>query len=320
MSELPDERADLERPVFLVGPMRAGTTLLRLMLHHHPDVCFFGEFEYPFTRLRGDAWPTREEFLRDIATHRVFEAAGHTVPEGLDPAGLTRHFLAERVRGSGARLVGATVHSRFDRIPDVWPAARYVHITRDPRDVARSCIGMGWVGHVHHGALFWLRPEQRWDVLRGRTDAADRTEVRYEDLIREPEATLSGICAFLGIEYTDRMFDYEDGTDYGRPDASLVEQWRRKLSDREIELVEHVCGDLMRDRGYEPVHSPPRAPGAVERAALWWRSRAGRSRFLIRRYGFPLWMTRNVVRRLPVRSWKDAVQRRVNAVDRRHLR
>ena len=34
----------IEEPVFLVGTTRSGTTLLSLMLGHHPEIIFVGEF------------------------------------------------------------------------------------------------------------------------------------------------------------------------------------------------------------------------------------------------------------------------------------
>lgn len=36
----------VEKPIFLVGAERSGTTVLRLMLDHHPQIAWCNEFEY----------------------------------------------------------------------------------------------------------------------------------------------------------------------------------------------------------------------------------------------------------------------------------
>ena len=42
------------RPVFLVGSERSGTTLLRLMLDHHPDIAFNLESVYIVAKISED--------------------------------------------------------------------------------------------------------------------------------------------------------------------------------------------------------------------------------------------------------------------------
>ena len=311
-----DCEPELHRPVFLVGPMRAGTTMLRLMLDHHPLVRFFGEFEYPVHGITGDVWPDREAFLARVRDHRVFQSSQLDVPADLDARELTRSFFEQMVLRAPANVPGATVHGRFDLLRDVWPDARYVHLTRDPRDVARSTVQMGWAGNVCAAAEFWLKAEGRWDVVRSRTPAEQRHEVRYEELVEDPARVLGGICDFLGLPFDSRMLGYAEHSTYERPRKALREQWRAQLSAREVELVEWRCGALLGARGYQPVAGTPRPPGAAERVRLAWQDRCGRSGFAIRRYGWGLWAARAVSDRLPFGRLRSLVQARVNRVDR----
>ena len=106
-------------PVFLVGATRSGTTLLRLMLNHHPEICNFGEFEYAVKWYVGDHAPGIQEYRRKLSLDRVFRKHGWAVDDRLDYVGLVRSFLQQAVDAAHKPIAGATVHSRFDRLTDM---------------------------------------------------------------------------------------------------------------------------------------------------------------------------------------------------------
>ena len=39
-------------------------------------------------------------------------------------------------------------------------------------------------------------------------DAADVHILRYEDLVADPAAAIAGVCAFLGLAYSDQLLEY----------------------------------------------------------------------------------------------------------------
>jgi hypothetical protein len=112
---------------------------------------------------------------------------------------------------------------------------------RDPRDVARSAIGMGWAGNVFHGLGSWIDTEDGWSVAIARNRPLVH-EVRYEDLVAHPEATLTDLCAFLGLAFDPAMLAYDTQSTYGKPDARLTYQWKRKLTPRQVRQVEARLG------------------------------------------------------------------------------
>jgi len=61
-------------------------------------------------------------------------------------------FLVQKRELESKQFVGATVHRKFDKLLMIWPDAKFIHVVRDPRDVARSVVKMGRVGHVYYGA------------------------------------------------------------------------------------------------------------------------------------------------------------------------
>ncbi len=91
---------------------------------------------------------------------------------------------------------------------------------------------------------------------------------------------------------------HEDLHDPGEPDPKPIAQWRRKLSPREVGLVESKAGALMAARGYAPSGHPAHPPGMIESARLRLQDRWGRLDTAIRRFGAPLVLGEQVSRRL----------------------
>jgi len=307
-------------PFFLVGSERSGTTLLRLMLAHHKDIECAPEFEFLVESMpAGIGWPELEAYYRWLETNRIFLPHALSIDRSLDYPGLMKSFVAQYCRRSGKPIHGATCHKHFDRLLRIWPEARLVHLVRDGRDVARSCIGMGWAGNVWHGAERWIEAEELWRGLVPRIDPARRLDVSYEALIREPEAELRRLCAFLGTDFDPGMLEYWRDSSYERPDPKLIGQWRRKLSREELALLEARIGGMLRERGYEESGVPAARVGSWRRLRLGLEDRLGRFRFRRERYGLGHILSSRLARLLRLEGWQRSLLVERNAIDNRHL-
>jgi hypothetical protein len=308
-----------EEPFFLVGSERSGTTLLRLMLAHHRRIECAPEFEFLVEQVPEAGWPALEPYYEWLATNRIFVPHGFAVDRALDYPALMRSFLAQYCRRSAKPIHGATCHKHFDRLLRIWPRARLVHLLRDGRDVARSCIGMGWAGNVWHGAERWIAAEELWASLARDLPPAQRCELRYEDLIRAPEQELARVCAFLGTDYDPGMLDYSRDSSYERPDPKLIGQWRKKLAPAELALLEARIGPMLRARGYEESGVPAARVGPWRRFLLALDDRAGRFRFRRARYGLRHVLCAKLARVLGLAAWSRKLLLEANAIDDRHL-
>ena len=135
----------VKKPIFLVGSERSGTTLLRLMLSHHTQLSWCQEFEYVVERITEEGeYPDLKQYYEWLETHRIFQARNFKIDPTLNYVELVNSFLIQQKEKDAKELIGATVHHHFDRLLKIWPNARFIHLIRDARDVARSCIGMGW--------------------------------------------------------------------------------------------------------------------------------------------------------------------------------
>ncbi|MEM8946037.1 MAG: sulfotransferase [Planctomycetota bacterium] len=309
------------QPTFIVGSVRSGTTLLRLMLDHHPRIAFHFEFEFAVDQVGADgSFPSIKDYHDYLSQHRVFLLSGGEIDERLDFSQLVNSFLEQKRSREGKQIVGATVHHHIDRIPHVWPEAKYVHLLRDGRDVARSCSAMGWAGNMYHAVDRWIDAEHTWEQLKPTIPEERRIEVRYEDLIADTEETLARICDFLGTQFDPQIYDYAKTSTYDLPDAQLIEQWRRKLTDEQIQLAESRIAEMLTERGY-PLSGLPRITvSSAEKKRLAMQDRLWRARFRMRRYGLPLFATDYVARRLPLESLRRSCLDKINDIDNSHIR
>ncbi len=308
-------------PIFIVGAERSGSTLFRLMLDHHPAIAVCPEFEYVVDPLVGlDQWPDLEQVTRALKSNWIFQEQNLRIDETLSYPDLARFFLDQVRQRRGADIVAAVVHRHFDQLDRIWPKARYLHIVRDPRDVARSVVAMGWAGNVWHGSARWVQVERTWDRMRRSLQADRFTEVKQEQLIADPRAVLTRVCDFIGTAFTESMLSYPAHTTYGAPDPALIGQWQTKLSPRQVSLVEAAAGNMLATRGYEPSGRPAPRPSAPRRAALRIHDKLKRIQFRLRQLGLGLLLADFVTRKFPIRPWREAVDGHLRAVWKQNLR
>lgn len=310
----------LRSPVFIVGPLRSGTTLLRLLLDHHGSISIFHELEGAVSQAVGDEWPALPAYYEFIENDRQMQDLAFAVDRSLSYEELVKSFLSQAYDRNPKPTIGAAVHSRMDLLPRLWPDARFIHLLRDPRDVSRSCIGMGWVGNVHEGVHMWIEAERRWDALRRLVDDANTIEVRFESLVREPEASLTRVCDWLQVHFDASMLDIENDTTYSRPDASYAEQWKTKLSQREIRWVEYQSAQMLQDRGYHLSGNPLQPPSLTELLYIRIQNRVHRVAHNVRRWGLGTWLGFVVAKRTGPRALRNHFTNRVNAANRKHLK
>ncbi len=267
----------IQQPVFLVGAERSGTTMLHLMLDGHPDISFGEEFEYSVEFLvesghrAGAPWPDLDAYRAWLATDRVFLL--HDQPtDGADSyPELVDGFLARLTdEPSDARVRGATVHFGIEHLLELWPDARFIHVVRDPRDIAPSHIRMGFAGNAWHALDKWLAAEDAISEIKSSlaNDRARIITVRFDRLVSDYRGELERLMAFLGLTFSPQLLDYPNHTDYELP--QVAETWTRTspLSDRDTQLVEARVGARLTEHGFEPSGLPAMTVSAWQRRWL----------------------------------------------------
>jgi hypothetical protein len=306
-------------PVFVVGAVRTGSTMLRLMLDSHPHIRNPGEFDFLTDQVGSDGQlPEIEQYRRWLSTHRGFQETGLAVDPRLDYRQLMQSFLDQLSQND--KILTMNMHRNFERIPRLFPDARYIHLMRDPRDVARSGIGLGVAGNLYCGVDIWATAERSWDRLASTLTSDRYLEVRYEVLLEDVVEGLTRICAFLKLAYSPSMLSYPSRSTYSAPDRQLRNQWKSRCGTRELQWVDWKLGNMLLQRNYELSGLGARKPTPLELVMIRWQDKYYRVRFRIRRYGLALYLENLLATRMPIRSWSDSCQIRINQIDLKFLK
>lgn len=307
-------------PTFLVGTHRSGTTLLGLILDSHPDVSWFHHFEWVVSHLQlNQPWPSVPEYCQVLREDYGFKAWNLTLPEQCSSyPEAVNNFLEQRSQAAGKPRCGATVHTRYPALSKLWPQARFIHMTRDPRDVAASVIVKGWAATPWHAAKRWRQAEELWDQLAAQLPDDRKLVVRFEDLVSDPVTILHQVADFMEIPYTEDFFNYTQHTPYGYPDGKMASKWKKKMDPKDAELVELSVGDMLEKRGYERTTQRTQITKS-EQLALYCKNRWTIFSARSQRYGFPLWLAQFASRKLGNPAALDWAVQKTKQMDFDHI-
>jgi Sulfotransferase family len=273
-----------DRPIFLVGCPRSGTTLLSVMLHAHPRLAM-----PPETRFLLPAYRERTEFGDlTIEANRRRLAQRLTGPgTNFRDLGLNRDQVIEQIVAAPPTLGSAagTIWREFARSrgkarwgekrPAYWrdmglilrlfPDAQVIHLVRDGRSCVASLKQVDWWTTGTFGAMAsWTLADRALRRLGRRLPPDAYHRLRYEDLLADPRRELDTLCDFLGETFDDAMLDHSTAArdivpdrknwhdrTRGELDPARIAAWRTALTPAEIGLFEMVAGRALQLNGYE---------------------------------------------------------------------
>jgi len=206
-------------------------------------------------------------FFRDFEEHEVAECLddfAERLRAGVDDAVrtlMTDLFSLGMRKADKARWVEKTPRNviYLRELHELFPAAQFIHVVRDGRDVAVSILENFWpIGEIPSmGVSFRREPRtvqnaaRYWrDVLQSGLAAAvglpEKTllEIRFEDVIRNPRRTLNEVCDFLGETFDERMLSFE-------LDAGRLHRWREVFTPDDRATFKAEAQDMLVAYGYE---------------------------------------------------------------------
>lgn len=287
-------------PIFIVGTERSGSNLLRLLLNSHPViaaphpphvVAYFAPLQRHYGAL--ESKDNFEKFVDDILTHVKYHIHPWTSPIDIDAlvaaaSPRTALGVSSALYDQHAAYVGKprwACKSTFmvDYIGEalaVYPAAQFIWLVRDPRDVALSSRNSVFNPfHPYYTARLW-RDQQlaafRWERRLPRETIF---RLHYEDLVARAPDTLARLCSFLRVQYDPAMMEFFRSED-ARISATIARDWRNNakpiarhnsrkylagLSTAQARIIESLAGEVMSGLGY---YSMPGRDGDARRVGL----------------------------------------------------
>jgi hypothetical protein len=214
-----------DRPIFIVGSPRSGTTLMRSIVDAHPAICCpaweTGLFVHFDAVVNGDV----AAILKKDAT---FPLSRHDLIDWLRRCAddLLSQFVSKVNKPRWAEKTPAHVF-HMDLIKEVFPGAQFVHMIRNGRDVVRSLQNMSFAPReIRWSCRRWVDSVKAGRASGERLPREQYHEVRYEDLIRDPRPTVESLCRFLGEPYLPQMlaFHKPENSSWGHQGQALQDK------------------------------------------------------------------------------------------------
>lgn len=275
---------DFVQKLFVIGCGKSGTTWLRNILHGHPEIAIFGEGSF--------AWRLIPLFTQAANLFNQHQSKGQPPFTQLDEPDLRliarliidnafwKYLQHSEKPVEQIKIVGDKTPQHTIAIPllnTLYPESKFIHIYRDPRDVATSAWFHDGVNDPHRNFEQFIKHfmNEVWPLQVGTARSVGPLlgperflELRYEDLLDNERDEIKRLLTFLNVKSSDdsitRCSDagsfkkMTGGRERGDEDNSkfyrkgVAGDWRNHLPE---DLVRTLCkpiAELMTACGYQP--------------------------------------------------------------------
>lgn len=260
-SSMPQGRCDSQVPLFIVSRPRTGSTLVERILGAHPDVHSAGENE-SIPQLAG-------RLGREIGSARAYpDCLLDLKQEHVDRFGREQAEELQRLRPGARRVTVKQLNmwAHLGLVQLILPEARVIDLRRDPVDNCFACFSeslgallpyQGDMRLLGLGYRLYEKMMEHWsETLSLRT-----LQIRYEDLVREPEPWTRRIIEFAGLEWDDRCLEHYRSKQGGSSTAAPT------LSYQQVRQPIYT-GSVGRSERFAK-HLDPLRASLAEGASIW---------------------------------------------------
>ncbi len=210
MADMADSGVSDDRPIFIVGLPRSGSTLLEQILGAHPQVLAGGE-STAFPRVaaalanaaHGGSYPG---CIAACEAHEL-EGAAHTYLGQLPD---TTQHVTDKLPGNFMHVAS---------ISRVLPGARIVNCVRDPLETALSCYMQNFAGgslpytynltHLAHYVNDYRRLMAHWQQLCAH-GVLTLHQVHYELLVQDPQGQIRQLLQQLELPWSEQCLAFHE--------------------------------------------------------------------------------------------------------------
>ncbi len=279
---------------FIVGRARSGTTLLRCLLDAHPEIniplecAFVFHMEPKYGKIT--EWNEQQliSFYHDLVKYPKFHfwsvdkeklkadllncKGNNTYSDICEVVYLNFNSVFPK---TDIKLIGDKNPSysyHIKKLMQLFPEARFIHITRDYRNNIISIINARFETEIYSSLAYrWKYNNLQINKQKNKHPERFYT-LRYENLVSQPQFFMKEICHFLDLEFVDEMMNYRSKLDemltiYPAELIKLhhksllkpintdnIDDWKHKLTPRKIKICDTVIGSFAEKSGYERMY------------------------------------------------------------------
>jgi tetratricopeptide (TPR) repeat protein len=192
------------KPIFVLGMPRSGTSLAEQIIASHPSVKGAGELEF-WPRAALELEGATRQGLVDESMRRQLAAA------------YLQALEARSGQGDAPRVVNkATANCDYlGLIHSVFPNARIIYMHRDPIDTCLSCYfqnlppSLSFTMDLSDLAHYYRDHRRLMAHWRAVLPPGTLLDVPYAELVADQEGWTRKILEFLGLEWNERCLDFQ---------------------------------------------------------------------------------------------------------------
>jgi tetratricopeptide (TPR) repeat protein len=193
--------SDSNRPVFVVGMPRSGTSLVEQIIASHPAARGAGELPFWSDAMRRHESSIRQDLLDGALRGKL--------------SGAYLRLLAQHFKDAERIVDKATFNSEYlGVIHSVFPKARFIYLQRDPIDACLSAYfqqlspEMSFTMDLSDLAHYYREHRRMVAHWRSALPPGTMLDVPYAQLVLDQERWTRKIVDFLGLEWDERCLDF----------------------------------------------------------------------------------------------------------------
>ena len=256
-------------PIIIGGCPRSGTTLARALISVHPEIVG-PEKEYNLLM-----WIKKESILQNVfnfSKEEIYDLKERYKDHVLFAEQVLKKYLNKQKKENVC--IKHPYHIMIiDELFNFFPELRFIHIIRDGRDVTcslrthpkRKIVNDKIIPLNTNNPFDWCVRKWVSSINKGKNHRKNKRyiEIRYEDLVNEPEKTTERVFSFLGLKNISRekLLEFYKNQDTKKHIQNIevnqpiykktIGRWKKDMSREEQKIFKKITGDLLIELGYE---------------------------------------------------------------------
>ena len=244
----------MTQPYFIIANPRSGSSILRILLNHHPNTVFppeCGFIQWLYPKYKNWDLSRIDDFVKDVLDSKKMEGwnlqyepllvyVELSNPKSYAEACYLVYKYYGELSGKDIKVWGDKNNYYIDYLEElnkIYPEAQYIYLTRDPKDICVSYLNLQ---NIEKGVKY--KPnvptkvkdiadsiysnQNKIDTFLNKISPKKIYKISYEDLMTAPQKELLKIGEFLGLNFNNVLSNFDNKIYFDEPEITL--KWKEK--------------------------------------------------------------------------------------------